>query len=635
MSFLKKLLLFSTLFIIAVSAQEKNIPDYSTTPRSDVPAEYKWKIEDIYASTGDWYKDKDRVMELSSKIDEMKKDWTTSPQKMLAVFQTSDEINRIFGKLFNYAGHQSNTELSNPEFQKMRGEVQSAGVQVSVKFSFINDDLLKMPEETIQKFITDEPGLKQYEFSIEQVLRSRDHILPLEQEQILSQMGLFSSVTENAANLLNNVDIPAPEITLSDGKKVVLNYANYSLHRGDKIPEDRTLVMKTFWNNHKKFENSLAALLDGEMKKHLFSAQVRKYPDCLSAKLYGDNIDTSVYINLTKMVRENLEPLHRYLKLKQELLGLDKFRYEDMYASAVKSVDKKYTYDEAENIIVNSLSPLGSGYTSPLKSAFTNGWIDVYPNKDKESGAYSSGVYGVHPFIKMNYNGEYDAVATLTHELGHSMHSYLSYKTQPYPNAFYPIFLAEVASTFNEHLLMDYMLKNEKDDLFKLFILDSYIDGIRSTVYRQSLFADFELAMHRRVEEGKSLTPDWLNETYLNLVREYYAHDKGMVIVDDYIQNEWSNIPHFYMNFYVFQYSTGMIASLALSEKVLSGGEKEKDNYLTFLSSGGNDYPINILKKAGVDMTAEETYKAAFKRFGDYITEMENITARLKKENKI
>jgi oligoendopeptidase F len=635
MPFLNKMLLIIILFSFVVSAQVNKIPDYSTKPRSEVPEEFKWKTEHIYASNEAWYEDLKQVKLFAAKMEELSKDWTSSPKKMVAVYKLTDDVYQKVGKLYSYAGHKSNVELSNPEYQKMRGEVQSAYVDLSVKFSFINDDILKMNEDVIVKYLNDEPELKPYKFSIEEILRSRAHILPLEQEQIISQTGLFSSANENAANLLTNVDIPNAEVTLSDGTKLVLNYANYSLHRGGKVPGDRTLVMKTFWNHFKQYENSLAALLDGEMKKHLFNAKVRKHPDCLSAKLHANNIDTSVYINLVKMVKENLEPLHRYLKIKQELLGLETFRYEDMYASSVKNVDKVYTYDEAKGFITGSLQRLGNEYTTPLKSAFTEGWIDVYPNKDKESGAYSGGVYGVHPFIKMNYNGKYDAVATLTHELGHAMHSYLSYKTQPYADAHYPIFLAEVASTFNEHLLMDYMLKNEKDDLFKLFILDSYIDQIRSTIYRQSLFAEFELAMHRRVEEGKSLTPDWLNETYLKIVREYYAHDEGLTYVDEYIQNEWSNIPHFYMNYYVFQYSTGMIASLALSEKVMNGTKDDTEKYLTFLSSGGNDYPINILKKAGVDMSSEDPYKAAFKRFGDYITEMENITARLRKENKI
>jgi len=310
-------------------------------------------------------------------------------------------------------------------------------------------------------------------------------------------------------------------------------------------------------------------------------------------------------------------------------------RYEDIYASAVKSINKTYTYDEAVNLVLEAVKPLGDEYVSALKNGFNSGWVDIYPNKDKQTGAYSEGVYGVHPFVKMNYDGKYDAVSTLAHELGHSMHSYLSNKTQPFTIAQYPIFLAEIASTFNENLLMDYMLKNEKDDLFKLYILDSYLDQVRGTIYRQTLFAEFELAMHQRVEEGKTLTPDWLNSKYLDLTREYYGDDKGVVEVGDYIQNEWSYIPHFYMNYYVFQYSTGMISSMALSKNVLDNVPDAKEKYLGMLKAGGSDFPLEILKRAGVDLTQETVYKDAFKRFDDLLNEMEKLVVKLKSEGKL
>jgi oligoendopeptidase F len=277
------------------------------------------------------------------------------------------------------------------------------------------------------------------------------------------------------------------------------------------------------------------------------------------------------------------------------------------------------------------MKPLGDEYQSVLDEAYKNRWMDIYPNKNKESGAYSGGVYGVHPYVKLNYNGEYESVSTVAHELGHAMHSYLSNKYQPFVTSDYTIFLAEIASTFNENMLMEYMLKNETDDMYKLFILDAYLDQVRGTLYRQTLFADFELAMHEKVEEGKTLTADWLNEKYLSLTREYYGHDKGVTQVDDYIQREWSRIPHFFYNFYVFQYSTGIISSMALAEMVLNGGEKERDAYINMLKSGGKDFSINILKEAGVDMTTKEPYEKAFKRFDYLVSEMEKIMARLNK----
>jgi oligoendopeptidase F len=404
--------------------------------------------------------------------------------------------------------------------------------------------------------------------------------------------------------------------------------------RASKNAADRTLAMSSFWNNQKKFENTLAILQDGAIKQHWFNAQIHNYPDCLSARLFGENISPEVYHQLIRSVHDYLPALQRYLALKQKMLGLPKFRYEDIYASAVQAVDKTYTFAEARKLMNESLRPLGKDYAAGLKQAFDNRWMDLYPNKGKESGAYSGGVYGLHPYIKLNYNGDYDAVSTMAHELGHALHSQFANLTQPYATSGYTTFLAEIASTFNEHLLMHYLLKNEKDELFKLYILDNYLDGFRATLYRQTLFAEFELAMHNRVEAGQTLTADWLNRKYLELARVYYGHDQGVCQVDDYIQVEWNRISHFYLNYYVFQYSTGLIASMALSDMVLNGGPKEQARYLEFLKAGGSDYPLAILKKAGVDMTSPEPYAAALKRFDKLVGEMETIVAKLKKQKK-
>jgi oligoendopeptidase F len=634
---MKKIILIFALFLISIClfAQDKKIPDYSTTPRKDVPVEYTWKIEDLYATPEDWKNDKDALVEMISKIDGMSKGWTESADKMLEMQEFTDALYLKGARLFAYAGNSSNMELSNPVYQIMLGELQSIYVQAGTKLSFIREDILKMDDKVMQEYFKKQPKLEIYRKGYEDIIRSKDHILPQEQEKIITQAGLFMGVPSHTSNLLRDVDMPAPEITLSDGSKVLLNTANYMKYRASKNPADRTLVMKTFWGNYKKYENTLASLLDGAMKQHLFSAKVRKYNDCLNAKLFGDNIDEDVYNSLIKYMHENLGPLQRFMKLKKELLGLEKMRYEDIYASAVKSIDKSYTYDEAVNLVLEAVKPLGDEYVNALKEGFSSRWVDIYPNKDKQSGAYSGGVYGVHPFVKMNFDGKYDAVSTLAHELGHSMHSYFSNKTQPFAKSQYPIFLAEIASTFNENLLMDYMLKNEKDDMFKLYLLDSYLDAVRGTIYRQTLFAEFELAMHKRVEEGKTLTPDWLNKKYLDLTREYYGQDKGVMEVGDYIQNEWSYIPHFYMNYYVFQYSTGMISSMALSKNVLDNVPDAREKYLGMLKAGGSDYPLEILKRAGVDLTQETVYKDAFKRFDYLLDEMEKIVAKLKSEGKL
>jgi oligoendopeptidase F len=628
--------IFAVIILTSVLfAQEKKIPDYSTTPRKDVPVEYTWKIEDIYATLDDWKKDKDAFSDLMKQIDDKAKGWTESPDKMLDMMEFYDAIYLKGERLYNYASNSANMELSNPLYQVMMGELQSIYVTAGSKFTFMREDILKMDVQVLQDFMKKQPKLETYKKYFDDIIRAKEHILPQDQEKLLTQVGLFSGSLSKASNMLRDVDIPAPEIKLSDGTMVILNAANYQKYRASKNPADRTLVMNTFWGNYKKYENSLCAMLDGAMKQHLFYARVRNHKDCLSSRLYGDNIDVNVYYSLIKYMHENLAPLHRFMKLKKELLGLDKMRYEDMYASAVKSVTKNYTYDEAVNLVLEATKPLGDEYVSELRNGFNSRWVDIYPNKDKQSGAYSGGVYGVHPYVKMNYDGKYDAVSTLAHELGHSMHSFFSNKTQAFVNADYPTFLAEIASTFNENLLMDYMLKNEKDDLFKLYLIDSYLDGVRGTIYRQTLFAEFELAMHQRVEEGKSLTPEWLNNKYLDLVKEYYGHDKGVMEVGDYIQNEWSYIPHFYMNYYVFQYSTGMISSMALSKNVLDNVPGAKEKYLGMLKAGGSDFPMEILKKAGVDLTQETAYKDAFKRFDELVSEMEKIVARLKADGKL
>jgi len=616
-------------------AQTGKVPNYSNTPRKDIPTEYKWKIEDIYASDADWQNDKAAMVALIAQIDQKKADWTKSPQKMLAMFDLLTAINLKANRLNSYANHQNASELSNSHYRILQGELQAILVDYYSKLAFKNDDLVKMNEKTLLSYFAKEPKLEPYRFSVEQILRTKKHILPEDKQKIVAMTGLFSGTMGEAAGMLDDVDMPTPEVTLSDGQKVLLNYINYANLRRSPNREDRTLVMHTFWKNHSRFENTFASILNGQIKNDYFTAKVYNYTDCLESRLYSEAIDTMVYIQLIKTTRQHLEPLHRLIKLKQQLLGIDKMRYEDIYASSVKEVEKLYTVDEGREIVLASLKPLGSDYMNVVQKAFTDRWIDMYPNKDKQTGAYSGGIYDVHPFIKMNYSGTYGDVSTLTHELGHALHSYLTSKSQHYANADYTTFMAEIASTFNENLLVDYILKNEKDDLLKLFIIDSYLDEVRSTIYRQVLFAEFELAMHRRVESGNSLTPDWLNKTYLDLVRYYYGHDKGVMQVDEYIQNEWSGIPHFYLNYYVFQYSTGIIASMALCDKVLAKEPGALDKYLNLLKAVGSAYSLDIVKAAGVDMTTSAPTEAALKRFDDLVAEMEKIVARLKPQGKI
>jgi len=633
-SCLTALLSLPLLASAQTSVNQKNIPDYSTILRKDIPAEYTWNTNDIYASQNAWKADKEQITKLIDGIVKNSKDWTSSAQKMLAMLELRDKVGLVATKLWGYASHQYNVDMGNTLFQSMKGELQSIFVQLGTKLAFMNPDIIALGSEKFKGYLETEPKLSTYRYGVEDVLRSKDHILPDEQQKIVSLTGLYSGVMSTTSSLLNDLEMPAPEIMI-DTQKVTLNWANFVVYRTSKSQEVRHKVLLAFYENQKKFENTFAALLDGGIKADYFSAQVYKYPDCLTARLYGDSIPNSVYDTLVSLIDKNLTPLHRYLSLKKKLLKLTTYRYDDIYASAVPSVDKSYSFEEAKNIILKMTESLGKEYTDALKIAFANRWMDIYPNKGKESGAYSGDVYGIHPYIKLNYNGKYDAVSTMAHELGHSMHSYFADKNQEFVNAGYPTFLAEIASTFNENLLMHYFLKTETDNLFKLYILDSYLEEVRGTLYHQTMFAEFDRAMHRRVEEGKSLTSDWLDEEYLKLLRLYYGHNKNICEVGDYLQCGWSLIPHFYQDYYVFQYSTGITASLALSNMVMNGGEKERNQYLNLLKAGGNGYPLTLLKKAGVDMKTSAPYLAAIKQFNSLVNEMQALVDKLEKEGKI
>jgi len=621
--------LFAGWLSLYLSADGK-IPNYSETPRDQVPDTYKWRVQDLYPDLAAWEKEKAAVTALAGQVDARSQDWTSSPQKMLAFMDWLNEVELRGFRLMVYAQLQSDTNLADPQFQKMKGEMQFLFVNFSAKVSFVSPDILKLGRARIDEYLAQEPKLDVYRFTFDKILRNADHILPAEQERLVSMTGLFADAPAKAATMLNDMDIPGPQVTLADGTKVTLNTANYMKYRASANVEDRRKVMETYWLNQKQYVNTLAVLQDAAIKEHLYQAQVHHHSGTLAAALFSNNIDPAVYRNLIKAVHENLGPLQHFLKLRRELLGLERMKYGDVYASAVKAVDRTYTYEEARNLVQNSMAPMGPEYAAILRRAFEDGWIDIYPNQGKESGAYSNGVYGVHPYVKMNYDGTYSNVSTLAHELGHALHSYHSNQAQPFVKSHYPIFLAEIASTFNETLLMHHLLKAEQDDTLKLFLLDNYLERVRQTLYRQTLFAEFELDMHEHVEKGQTLTADWLNARYLALTRQYYGHDQGVMDVEDYIQYEWSGIPHFYYNYYVFQYSTGIVASSALAEMVLREGEPARQKYLAFLQAGGSKFPMDILKDAGLDMTTPQPVESALRQFEQMVVEMETIAARLK-----
>ncbi len=613
-----------------MSGKTKTIPDYSNLPRHKVPNADQWSLDDIYHDFSSWQQDKRRLEDMIARIKPMARDWTASPSLMIAFLHHTTEIEKKSYKLYTYCSLLADTDMGNSKYQAVKGELQTILVDLESLLSFVEPDILKLGKTKVMKFIQDESRLNVYRLMMESIFRMKKHILSADKEKIIAQTGLFSGAPGKAATLLNDVDMPAPMITLSTMEKVRLNWAAYVRLRSTNHAADRVKVMRKFWQHHARFENSLAVLQDGAVKNHLFRSRVHKFKSCLEAALFPKMINANVYHTLISTVRENLTPLHRYLKLKEKLLHLPRFSYEHLYASAVPEVEKLYPIKEAKDLLLQALAPLGENYQQVLHSGLNSGWMDLYPNKNKRSGAYSNGsIYDVHPYVLMNYNGKYNSVSTLAHEYGHAIHSYLSNMHQPFPQAHYPIFLAEIASTFNETLLVHFLLKKEKDLKLKFYIIDQYLEGLRGTLFRQTLFAEYELAMHQHVENGQTLTPQWLNDTYLELTRSYYGHKENVCRVDPYIRNEWSAIPHFYYNFYVYQYSTGIAAATALAKMVLEGGKNEQERYLRFLKSGGSKYPLDTLKEAGVDLTTPEPVRETLAVFDRFVTEMTDLSRKL------
>ncbi len=481
----------------------------------------------------------------------------------------------------------------------------------------------------IEGFINEKSGLLVYKKYLKDLYLQKEHTLSEPEERILALSGMSSGISSSVYSTFSNAEMPNPEVVLSSGEKVILSNSSYAKYRSSTNRYDRELVFDEFWNNYKNYQATFGELLYGQVKNALFNSKARHYKSSLEAALKPKNIPTSVYHSLVENVNKNLPAFHRYLEIKKRMMGLDTLKYLDLYAPVTKGVDLQYNFDEAQGIILKSLEPLGEEYVATIKKAFSERWIDVYPTTAKRSGAYSNDAfYEGHPFMLLNYNGLYEDVSTTTHELGHTMHSYFSNKTQPFPLANYTIFVAEVASTFNEVLLFDYMIKTIKDDDVKLSLLMKRLDGFKGTLFRQTQFAEFELKIHEAVQAGKPLTGEVLSEMYMDIVKRYYGHEEGVCYVDDYINMEWAFIPHFYYNFYVYQYSTSFTASNSLAERVLSKEDGAIENYLAFLSSGGSDYPIELLKKAGIDMTSSEAFDKTIVSMNRVMDEIEKILDR-------
>jgi oligoendopeptidase F len=598
--------------------------------RAKVADTFKWNLADIYPSDEAWRAQKEKITADIPKLREFEGTLGASPKTLADALETMSRFDKELTRLYVYASMRSDEDTRASMPQGMQQEMQQFFASFAAQVSFVEPEILKVGTATIEKAIAAEPRLKPYTFYLRDIVRRAPHTLSDAEEKLLADAGPLAGSPNNIYTILTNADFPYPSITLSDGKTVVkLDQAGFGELRTSRNRDDRKAAMSVFFGALGSFGRTLGMTMNSNVQKDLFYAKSRKYATNLEAALNGPNIPVSVYMRLVDGVNRHLPTFHRYLRLRKRMMGItDDLHYYDLYAPLVADVNLRYTPEEAQKHVIAAMAPLGPEYTGVLQRAFDERWLDWYPTEGKVSGAYSNGgAYDVHPFMLLNYLGQYNDVSTVAHELGHTMQSYFSNKVQPYPTASYPTFVAEVASTFNEALLIDYMLKQIKDTPTRLSLLGNYLEGIKATVFRQTQFAEFELRMHEMAQKGVPITGDALAALYLDITKKYYGHDQKVAIVDDYIAHEWSYIPHFYRGFYVFQYATSFTAAEALSEKVLSGDQATTKRYLTFLSAGGSKYPIDLLKDAGVDMTTDEPLDLTIKRMNQVMDEMEKLLA--------
>ena len=597
--------------------------------RAKVAEEYTWNLADVYPTDSAWRAQKETITAEIPRLRGFQGKLGSAPGTLADALELMSRLDKELSRLYVYASMTSDQDTRVAGPQGMQQEMQQIHATFGAQASYIEPEILKIGSAAIEQAIAAEPRLAPYTFYLRDVARRAPHTLSDAEEKILADVAPLAASPSNIFTILANADFPYPVITIADGRSVKVDQAGYAELRTSSNRADRQEAMSAFFSALGAFSRTLGVTMNSSVQKALFYARSRKYQSNLEASLNGPNISVSVYARLVDGVNRHLPTFHRYLRLRKRMMGLtDDLRYPDLYAPLVASIDLRYTPEEAQALVMAAMAPLGSDYTGVLQRAFRERWLDWYPTEGKLSGAYSNGgAYDVHPYMLLNYLGQYNDVSTLAHELGHTMQSYYSNRVQPYPTAGYPTFVAEVASTFNEALLIDYMLKRIKDTPTRLSLLGNYLEGIKATVFRQTQFAEFELRMHEMGQRGEPITGDALAKVYLDITRKYYGHDQRVTIVDDYIAHEWSYIPHFYRDFYVFQYATSFTAAEALSAKVLAGDRAATARYLTFLSAGGSKYPIDLLKEAGVDMTTDEPLDLTIERMNEVMDEMETLLA--------
>lgn len=590
--------------------------------RCEIEDKYKWDLTKIYKDEKEWQKDFDDVKEKILKVLEYKDSFLSNGKKLYEYLKYDEEVSRKLEKIYYYAHLNYDADTLDEKYKVMTNKVSDLFTKYNELSSFVVPEILKLDEEKLNTFYKDEEKLEDYRFSIENIYRFKNHTLDEEKEKMLSNLSKCLSNPEETYEALTDSDFEYDYITDEKGNKVKLNESNYSLFIKSKDRSVRKKAFEMLHNKYKKYIRTITSTYKGEVENNVVLAKIRNYDSAISASLYSDNVPVDIYNNLIKVVNDNMNVLYDYYDLKKEILSLDHLHMYDTYVEIINKIDKKYSFDEAKEIVIDALSVLGDKYVKNLKKAFDEKWIDIYHSKGKRSGAYSSGNFDVNPYVLLNFEGTLNDVSTLAHELGHSMHTYLSCKNNPYQYSSYEIFVAEVASTVNELLLANYMLKNSKNKDEKLAIINHILDLYKATLYRQTMFAEFEKETHKLREKGEVLTSELLSNTYYNLVKKYFGPN---VLCDDLIRYEWARIPHFYYNFYVYKYATGISAASYIVDGILNNKEGALENYINFLKTGGSMYPLDELKIAGVNLNSKSVILSAIKTFEKYLKEFKDI----------
>lgn len=616
------------LLVIAMQISAESIaeplPEYPPEPRTSTPAPV-WDLSDLYPDTASWDAARSGASAKISSISECEGTLGGSSAALTDCLNRISDTYRMLLRLYVYAFLNKDTDQSNTQHQERASVAQALLTEFAEATRFMKTELNHIGEETLNHYLSESTQLEEHDFFIRNTLRQSEHILSEEGERILAAASDALRSASSTYSVLVNTDIPRPEVTLSGGKKVILSPMAYETHRASTNRNDRKRVFESFWGTYQHFRQSLAITLEGQVKKDVMVARLRGFDSSLHRTLSEDNIPEVVYRTLLTTVNDHLTSLHRLLRLRQRILGLGESRYYDLYTPVV-TLPREYTLEDAATLTQAALTPLGSDYGEPLGEALKQRWLHAYPAPDKRKGAYVMGAaYDVHPFLMLNFEGTFDSVSTFVHEWGHAMHSLMANSHQPFSKSAYSSFISEIPSTVNELLLFDYLRDNASSDDEQLFYLFRELNFLRGAFFRQAQFAEFELAIHEQVESGGNLSGDKLNTLYGSIQKRHAGHTMGIMQIDDLYNVEWASIPHFYRNFSVFQYATAMAAAYYLVDRITEGGEKARQEYLNILRAGGSDYPYDILRKSGVDLTDPAVYYPIIQRMNRLMDEVEQI----------